>query len=78
MSILLDETACELFKVHSSVTAYKMLELKKLVFAPIRVMNSFKVMTEFVELLDAMVSLLPYIIRQSSTVEDDIKTLQKL
>ena len=68
MFILLDETACELFKVHSSVTAYKMLEL----------MNSFKVMTEFVELLDAMVSLLPYIIRQSSRVEDDIKTLQKL
>ena len=31
-----------------------MLELKKLVFTPIRVKNSFEVMTEFVELLDAM------------------------
>mgnify|MGYP000306097023 CR=1 FL=1 len=29
-----------------------MLELKKLVFTPIRVKNSFKVMTEFVDLLD--------------------------
>ena len=31
-----------------------MLELKKLVFTPIRVKNSFEVMKEFVELLDAM------------------------
>ena len=33
-----------------------MLELKKLVFTPIRVKSSFELMTEFVELLDAMVS----------------------
>ena len=33
-----------------------MLELKKLLFTPIRVKRSFEVMTEFVELLDAMVS----------------------
>ena len=33
-----------------------MLGLKKLVFTPITVKNSFEVMIEFVELLDAMVS----------------------